>query len=140
MIATLLKLRPGLASCLVLIALATGATAAAQEIPLKQQFVADLQNALRANDKNWLAGHMRYPVRYYGMRTMLIRNKAWLVQNYKSVIGARLRTAVLAQDPGNVFDNWQGLMVGEGNHNIWVRNAGDGLHEHYEIITINDSE
>jgi hypothetical protein len=62
------------------------------------------------------------------------------VKNYKSVIGAKLRTAVLAQDPGNVFENCQGLMVGEGDHNIWVRNAGDGLHEHYEIITINDSE
>lgn len=140
MIATLLKSRPGLASCLVLIAIATGAPAAAQEIPLKQQFVADLQNALRANDKNWLAGHMRYPVRYYGKRTMLIRNKAWLANNYKSVIGAKLCTAVLAQDPGNVFENWQGLMVGEGNHNIWVRNTGDGSHEHYEIITINDPE
>jgi hypothetical protein len=76
MIATLLKSRPGLAMGLALIALATGAPAAAQEIPLKQQFVADLQNALRANDKNWLAGHMRYPVRYYGQRAMQIRNKA----------------------------------------------------------------
>jgi len=140
MIATLLKSRPGLAMGLALIALATGAPAAAQEIPLKQQFVADLQNALRANDKNWLAGHMRYPVRYYGQRTMLIRNKAWLVKNYASVIGAKLRAAVLAQDPGNVFENWQGLMVGEGRFNIWLRNAGDGLDEHYEIITINDSE
>ena len=62
------------------------------------------------------------------------------MKNYKSVIGAKLRTSVLAQDPGNVFENWQGLMVGEGDHNIWVRNAGDGLHEHYDIITINDSE
>lgn len=136
----MLKSRPGLAICLALIAIATSAGAAAQDIPHKQQFVADLQNAVRANDKNWLAGHMRYPVRYYGQRTILIRNKSWFVKNYASVIGAKLGAAVLAQDPGDVFENWQGLMVGEGRFNIWVRNAGDGLDEHYEIITINDSE
>lgn len=140
MIASLLKLRPGLAMCLALIVLAPSAAASAQEIPRKQQFVADLQNALRANDKNWLAGHMRYPVRYHGRRALLIRNKSWLVNNYKSVIGAKLRMAVLAQDPGDVFENWQGLMVGAGSFNIWVRKAGDGSDEHYEIITINDSE
>lgn len=140
MIGILLKSRLGLAMGLALTALATGAPAVAQEIPRKQQFVADLQNALRANDKNWLAGHMRYSVRYYGKRTVLIRSKSWFVKNYKSVIGAKLRLAVLAQDPGNVFENWQGLMVGEGNFNIWVRNTGDGSTEHYEIITINDSE
>jgi len=136
----MLKSRPGLAIALALIAIASSAAAGAQEIPRKQQFVADLQTALRANDKNWLAGHMHYPVRFYGQRTMLIRNKAWLVKNYALVIGAKLRAAVLAQDPGNVFENWQGLMVGEGRFNIWLRNAGDGLDEHYEIITINDSE
>jgi hypothetical protein len=136
----MLKSRPGLAIYLALIAIAASASAGAQEIPRKQQFLADLQNAVRTNDKNWLAGHMRYPVRYYGQRTILIRNKSWLVENYASVIGAKLRAAVLAQDPGNVFENWQGLMVGEGRFNIWVRNAGGGLDEHYEIITINDSE
>jgi hypothetical protein len=48
---------------------------------------------------------------------------------------------VLAQDPENVFENWQGMMVGEGNHNIWVRDAGSsGLNQHYELIAINDAE
>jgi len=55
-------------------------------------------------------------------------------------IGKKLRTAALAQDPENVFENWQGMMVGEGNYNIWVRNVGDGLSERYELITINDVE
>jgi hypothetical protein len=114
--------------------------AAAGEIPLKQKIVADLQQAIRANDKNWLADHMRYPVRYFGRHETLIRNKAAFVKNYDNVIGAKLRGAILAQDLNNVFENWQGMMVGEGSHNIWVRNSGDGSNERYQIVTINDSE
>ncbi len=29
-------------------------------------------------------------------------------------------------------------MVGEGRHNIWLRNSGEGEQTRYEIVTIND--
>ena len=132
-------LRQRLTMCIALASLATG-PACAQDVPLKQTFVTQLQNAVRTNDSTWLAARLRYPVRYYGHRTMVIRSKTWFIKNYASVIGAKLRAAVLAQDPGNVFENWQGLMVGEGSFNIWIRNTGEDTHERYEIITINDSE
>jgi hypothetical protein len=138
MIAAMMTLRSGAALCLALASIATGA--AAQDIPLKQKFVAALQDAVRADDKTWLAGHMRYPMRYYGRRTILIPGKAWVARHYTSLVGAKLRHAVLAQDPADVFENWQGLMVGEGQYNVWIRNTGDGLNEHYEIVTINDVE
>jgi hypothetical protein len=138
MIAAMARLRSGLAIGLALMSMA--ARAAASDIPPKQAFVAALQDAIRANDKTWLAGHMRYPVRYYGKRAILIRGKAQFVGHYRSIIGAKLRHAVLAQDPTDVFENWQGLMVGEGSFNIWVRNDADGPDLRYEIITINDAE
>jgi hypothetical protein len=49
---------------------------AKDEIPKKQAFVVALQQAIRANDKTWLAEHTRYPLRYYGDRKIPIRNKA----------------------------------------------------------------
>ena len=100
-----------------------------------------LQQAIRTGDKSWLADHTRYPLRYNGRSNISIRNKASFVKNYPTIIGRKLRAAVLAQDPENVFENWQGMMVGEGNHNIWVRDAGSsGLDQHYELIAINDVE
>jgi len=129
-----------LAFGLSLLSLAAASAGLAQDIPVKQKFVATLQNAIRSGDKDWLASHMRYPAHFYGRKTVVIRGKPWLVKNYKSIIGAKLRAAVLAQDPENVFENWQGLMVGEGSFNIWVRNTGNGQHERYEIVTINDAE
>ncbi|HEY5166862.1 MAG TPA: hypothetical protein VII80_03545 [Pseudolabrys sp.] len=118
---------------------ATGWTAAAEShIPQKQIFVTQLQQALRANDKAWLAEHTRYPLRSYGSKQPSIRNKPAFINNYSSLISAKLRAAVLAKDPADVFENWQGLMIGEGSYNIWIRNSGDGLNERYQIITINN--
>lgn len=116
------------------------AARADDEIPKKQAFVVALQQAIRANDKSWLAEHTRYPLRYYGHRKIPINNKAAFLKNYPTIIGAKLRGFVLAQDPENVFENWQGLMVGDGSYNIWIRNEGEDLNERYLIITINDDE
>ena len=100
-----------------------------------------LQHAIRTDDKAWLADHTRYPLRYNGRSDIAIRNKASFFKNYPTIIGEKLRAAVLAQDPQNAFENWQGIMVGEGNYNIWIRDAGSsGLDQHYELITINDAE
>ena len=127
-----------LAAGLALLLMAAGR--AEDEIPKKQAFVVALQQAIRANDKIWLAEHTRYPLRYYGHRKIPINNKAAFLKNYSIIIGSKLRAFVLAQDPENVFQNWQGLMVGDGSYNIWVRNEGDGLDERYLIITINDDD
>jgi hypothetical protein len=126
----------------VALAAATAARneAAAQDVPPKLAFVRDVQQALRANDKAWLAGAMRYPVRYFGRRTMLIRNRSWFVAHYSSIFDAELRAAVLAQDPNNVFENWQGMMVGEGSRNIWIQQSGDGAAARYRIVTINNAK
>ena len=86
--------------------------------PEKQVIVMQLQQAVRANDKAWLAAHTRYPISYFGHGKRVIPDKAAFIRNYALLFGAKLRVAVLAQDPANVFENWQGLMVGEGRYNV----------------------
>jgi hypothetical protein len=123
-----------------ILALAAVGRAAAEEsdIPQKSVFVTQLQQAVRTDDKAWLAAHTRFPLRSFGSRQPSMRDKPSFIKHYASLIGPKLRAAVLAQDPANVFENWQGLMIGEGLYNIWIHNAGDGLHERYQIITINN--
>jgi hypothetical protein len=123
----------------ILVLAATSRTAAEEsDIPQKQIFVARLQQAVRANDKAWLAEHTRYPLRSFGSPQPSIRDKRSFIKNYSSLIGVKVRAAVLAQDPANVFENWQGLMIGEGSYNVWIRNAGDGPDERFQIIAINN--
>jgi hypothetical protein len=97
--------------------------AAETDLPEKQVIVVQLQQAVRANDKAWLAAHARYPLSYFGRGKRVIRGKAAFIRNYASLSGAKLRAAILAQDPANVFENWQGLMIGEGRYNVWVRDT-----------------
>jgi hypothetical protein len=113
--------------------------AAAAGLPEKQTMVIGLQQAVRANDKAWLAAHTRYPLSYFGRGKRVIRDKAAFIRNYALLFGAKLRAAILAQDPANVFENWQGLMVGEGRYNVWVRDTGNGGASRYQIVAINGS-
>jgi len=133
------KAMKALALVAALFLAAAGRTAAAEsDVPLKQAFVTQLQQAVRTNDKVWLAEHARYPLKSFGSRQSSIRNKQSFIKSYASLIGTKLRAAVLAQDPANAFENWQGLMIGGGSYNIWIRNAGDGTNERYQIVTINN--
>ena len=124
----------------VLIAIGADAALAEPASNPKSALVAELQGAVRTDDKTWLAAHLHYPVRYYGRKDELIRSKAWFNKHYAIVIGPELKAALLAQDPEDIFENWQGIMVGEGSRNIWLRNFGADTEPKYEIITINNSD
>src|SRR5262249_40181174 len=66
-----------------------------------------------------------------------------VLQHYASVIGPELKANVLKQDPNDYFNNYQGVMIGDGCRNIWFDNFGDeaaGTPTRFEIITINDSD
>jgi hypothetical protein len=129
-----------LAAALALIALGLNDSFAAEtDLPEKQVIVMQLQQAVRADDKAWLAAHARYPLSYFGRGKRVIGGKPAFIRNYALLFGAKLRAAILAQDPANVFENWQGLMVGEGRYNVWVRDTGAGGASRYQMVAINGS-
>ncbi|MGH6825738.1 hypothetical protein [Methyloceanibacter sp.] len=106
-------------------------------------FIAELQTAIRDNDKDWLADHLHLPVSYFGKRKQVIGSKDWFVKHYATVIGPELRANILKQEPDKYFKNYQGVMVGDGGRNIWIDDFGDegaGVPTRFEIITINNSE
>jgi hypothetical protein len=130
-----------LAAGLLLIGIAAGAAPAQTQTraPAKPTAVRELQRALRDHDRAWVADHIHYPMRYFGRIVAVIRNRGEFLRNYDTIVSDRLRGAVLMQDPERVFENWQGLMVGDGSHNMWLRENGEGDRARYEIVTINDS-
>jgi hypothetical protein len=105
-------------------------------------FIAELQNAIRDDDKAWLADHLHLPVNYFGKTDQIIRSKDWFLRHYPTLIGPELKQNVLAQKPEEYFKNYQGVMIGDGGLNIWVEDFGDegaGIPARFEIITINNS-
>ena len=125
--------------------LATAATRAEDaEIQIPEtEIIRAMQAAVRADDEAWFAAHLHLPVRYYGKTFRMIQSKEWFLKHYATVIGPELRATILAQDPETYLKNYQGLMVGEGSHNIWLEDFGDPgarIPSNYEIITINNSD
>jgi len=117
--------------------------ARAEPVDPTPTFIAALQNAIRNDDKRWLAEHLHLPVRYFGKTTEVIRTKAWFLKHYATIIGPELKANVLKQDSDAYFKNYQGVMVGDGGRNIWLDDFGDegaGFPTRFEIITINNSD
>ena len=102
----------------------------------------ELQKAIAADDKAWLAAHLHFPVRYFGEDGANHPQQGVVPQALRDGHRTGAEGAVLAQDPEKYFENYQGLMVGEGSRNIWFEDFGDvgaGKGVHFEIITINNS-
>ena len=106
-------------------------------------FIIELQNAIRNDDKDWLANHLHLPVNYFGKTKQVINSKDWFFKHYATVIGPELKANILKQDAETYFKNYQGVMVGDGGRNIWLDDFGDegaGVPARFEIITINNSD
>ena len=106
-------------------------------------FIIELQTAIRNDDKDWLAAHLHLPVNYFSKTKQVISSKDWFLKHYANVIGPELKANVLKQDPNSYFQNYQGVMVGDGGRNIWLDDFGDedaGIPARFEIISINNSD
>ena len=113
---------------------------AGADIDPKVNLVMDLQAAVRADDKAWFVAHLHYPAHYFRKLDHVIKSKAWFLDHYPTIIGPELKASILAQDPQKYFQNYQGVMVGEGSRNIWFADFGSGDGSKFEIITINNSD
>lgn len=97
-------------------------------------FLEQLQRAVAADDKQAVAAMIDYPfaARING-KAVKIRDPKHFVADYDKVITPKIREAVAKQRYEDLFANWQGVMIGDGE--IWFSGIGDG--STVKIIAIN---
>jgi hypothetical protein len=95
-------------------------------------FLAQLQAAVRANDKEKIADMISYPVNVNsaGKRTR-IRTKEIFLARYDTVFNERIRKAILDQSSRCLFGNSNGEMIGNGE--IWFDEINNGPVKIYAI-------
>jgi len=110
-------------------------TQGAETAKSARAFLAELQTAVKANDKDKIAGMISFPVNVIlgGKRTR-IREKSVFLAHYDTLMNAHVRQAILKQSAHCLFGNANGEMVGNGE--VWFSELGDGS---VKIITINPS-
>jgi len=98
-------------------------------------FFAQLQKAVAADDRQAVAAMVEYPIEAtIGGRNVKIRDAKHFVTNYGKVITPKVKDAVIRQRYEDLFANWQGVMIGDGE--VWFSGI-DGKNT-VKIITINN--
>ena len=96
----------------------------ASQVP---KFVASLQKALAADDKNAVAGMVSYPLMVAaGGEDLEIADKAAFVSQYDRIITKEIKQNILAQPLNDIFVNKQGVMVGTDGK-VWALPDGKAL-------------
>ena len=99
------------------------------------QFFGKLQKAVAANDKKAVAAMVDYPFQVrVGGKALKIRDAAHFVADYDKVVTAKIKNAVARQTYADLFANWQGVMIGDGE--VWF--SGIGEKNDIRIIAINE--
>jgi hypothetical protein len=97
-----------------------------------ESFLAELQNAVRTDDKAKFAALVHYPIEVsWGNKTAEVPTSADFIKRYGSIVTPALKHTILAQNPKCLFANGQGVMIGHGQ--LWFQEqAGRRM----KIITI----
>lgn len=98
-------------------------------------FLAQLQTAVQANDKDKIAGMISYPLNViHGKKRARIRDKQTFLARYDNIFDEHIRQTILKQSARCLFGNANGEMIGNGE--VWFSEMGDGS---VKIITVNPS-
>jgi hypothetical protein len=106
-----------------------------------EKFFLQLQAAVAANDRSRVADHILYPLRvngwtdeFKGKGTVQIATKPELLDNYDEIFTSRVKDAITKQKIRDLFVNWQGVMVGNGE--AWL-SVSEKEPRRYGIFAVN---
>jgi hypothetical protein len=95
-------------------------------------FLAQLQDAVRANDKQKIADMISYPLNVnYGTKRTRVRTKSAFLAQYDSIFTTQIRKDVLSQSAQCLFGNDNGTMVGNGD--LWFSGIDNGPVKIYAV-------
>jgi len=104
-----------------------------------EQFVANVRKAISQGDKIWLAANLFYPlnVRVSEKLVLNIKSKNQFLLQYDKIFTTEFKSALSKTFSHNHFNNYQGVMIGDGE--IWINNALNAteLKPQFQIIAIN---
>jgi hypothetical protein len=103
-----------------------------QTAKVSRAFLAELQAAVRANDKQKIAGMISYPLNVnHGTNRTRVRSKDALLAQYDAIFTVQIRKDILAQSSKCLFGNDNGAMVGNGD--LWFSEINNGPVKIYAV-------
>ena len=104
-----------------------------------EEFVSDAKKAISKGDKIWLAANLFYPlkVRISEKSSVVVKNKNQFLLQYDKIFTTGFKSALNNTFSHNLFNNYQGVMIGNGE--IWINNTLNASEAKpiFQIIAIN---
>jgi hypothetical protein len=93
--------------------------------PKANAFLASLKAAVKAQDKQRVAGMVHYPLLVNMSKGhKQIKTTTQLMAEYDRLFTASMRKAIEEQTAACLFANWQGVMIGDGE--VWFEEQSSG--------------
>jgi hypothetical protein len=104
-----------------------------------EEFVSDAKKAISKGDKIWLAANLFYPlkVRISEKSSVVLKNKNQFLLQYDKIFTTAFKSKLNNTFSHNLFNNYQGVMIGDGE--IWINNTLNASEAKpiFQIIAIN---
>jgi len=98
-------------------------------------FLRSLQQAVAKNERAKVAAMVNYPVSMIIRgRKLKLRNQADFLRRYDVAINHKVKQAIADQKPDDLFVNYQGVMIGDGE--IWFGHPYQS--KQIKVIAINN--
>lgn len=91
-----------------------------------ESFVSKIQGYVANDNKEQLADLVAYPitVKINGKATV-INTKDQFIKNYAQIINSKYKEAISKSFAKYLFANWQGVMFGQSQYNMWINTSGN---------------
>ncbi|MFF2092225.1 hypothetical protein [Paenibacillus sp. NPDC058174] len=87
------------------------------------KYFSKLQKEVKANKKEAVADLVAYPLRVNSSgKSIEIKTKKQFIAKYNQIFTDKVKKKLLAQKEDELFVNWKGVMVGDGE--VWIGQFG----------------
>lgn len=105
-----------------------------------EKFMKRVKSSIANGDKEWIGNHVSYPIKttLNGEKPITVKNKEQLIQNFDQIFYKEFKERVKSFCVCNMFNNYQGAMLGNGQ--IWIYNKPNstGKKFDYTITSISN--
>ena len=99
-----------------------------------ENFIKHTKTSILKNDKEWIANHIKYPLKTTLNKTkpITIKDKKQLLDNFDFIFHQNFKDEIKLFSSYNLFCNYQGVMFGSGQ--IWITNKPNSTSNKYDYI------
>lgn len=103
-----------------------------------ENFMKLLKSAIISKDRQWIANHVKYPLKTHldGVTPIEIKGKDQLIANFETIFYSQYVDTIESLCACNLFQQWESIMLGDGQVCI----AADGLAlDGFRIVSVDNS-